>query len=311
MKVLCIGLAVMDISARPVSREKVWEEKQHISGIGIQMGGDAVNQGVFLQMLGMDPGLSICIGSDNTGVMLKSLLESKGVDTSLVRVREGAATGTSLVLIDDKGERRVFSVSGAERMLRMDDLPDPVPEGVRAISLASLFGLDHLERDGLEDYLRRARRRGILVFADAIHDKHKVGLKGIQHLFRHIDYFLPSSYEAESLSGSSVPEESAAFFRKLGVENVVIKCGADGVCVDSSSFRGRVPAPEVKAVDTTGAGDCFLSVFITCILKGYSIEQACQFACGAASYSTLSMGASTAVLTWDIVQRLRNTHGRL
>ena len=61
MEVLCIGLAVMDISARPISRDMEWQEKQSISEIGIQLGGDAVNQGVFLKKLGMDCGLNICI----------------------------------------------------------------------------------------------------------------------------------------------------------------------------------------------------------------------------------------------------------
>ncbi len=131
MRVLCIGLAVMDISARPINHDANWEEKQHISEIGIQMGGDAVNQSVYLQMLGMDPGLNICIGTDNKGMMLKSALQQKGVDTSYVCVREGMSTGTALVLIDDRGERHVFSVSGAERSLHMEDLPDPLPEGVQ------------------------------------------------------------------------------------------------------------------------------------------------------------------------------------
>ena len=42
MNVLCIGLAVMDIAARPISQEDKWQEKQSISQVGIQMGGDAV-----------------------------------------------------------------------------------------------------------------------------------------------------------------------------------------------------------------------------------------------------------------------------
>ncbi len=302
MRVLSIGLAVMDISARPINHEAAWEEKQNISEIGIQMGGDAVNQGVFLQMLGMDPGLNICIGSDNNGMMLKSALSQKGIDISLVRVREDVPTGTSLVIIDDRGERHIFSVSGAERSLRMEDLPDPVPEGVQAITLASLFGLDHLERDGLEDYLARARSKGILVFADAIHDKFGYGLKGIQHLLGQIDYFLPSSYEAAYLSGVDSPEQSASFLRKLGTKNVIIKCGAEGVYADCESFCGWVPAPKVDAVDTTGAGDCFVATFISSILRGYSVRESCRLACGAASYSTLFLGASTALLSWDKVQ---------
>lgn len=64
-------------------------------------------------------------------------------------------------------------------MIDMEDLPYPFPADLRAISLASLFGLDHLERNGLEDYLREARSKGILVFADTIYDKFGIGLKGV------------------------------------------------------------------------------------------------------------------------------------
>lgn len=309
MKVLSIGLAVMDIAARPVSRDVEWQEKQSISEVGIQLGGDAVNQGVFLQMLGMDPGLVICIGCDNTGVMLKSVLEQKGVNTSYVRMRDDARTGTSLVLIDSGGERRIFSASGAERMLMMEDLPDPVPEGVEAITIASLFGLDNLERSGLDEYLLRARKQGVLVFADAVYDKYGIGLNGIRHLLPQIDYFLPSSYEAETLTGSGTPEESAAKLKELGSANVIIKCGAQGVFADTEEYRGWIPAHKVDPVDTTGAGDCFVATFITGIVKGYPVKEAISFACGAASYSTLSLGASTAQLSWEKVLSLSKQSG--
>ena len=304
MNVLCIGLAVMDITARPVSQKDEWQEKQSIEEIGIQLGGDAVNQAVYLKMLGMDCGLKICVGADSTGEMLKGALAQKGVDPSMVCVREHGRTGTSMILVDRMGERRIFSATGVEREIRMEDLPDPVPDGVKAITLASLYGLDYLERDGLEDYLKRARKKGILVFADTVYDKYGLGLDGIRHLLPHIDYFLPSCYEASALAGAEKPEEIAAFFRKLGVKNVLIKCGADGICMNAPGFRGWVPAMKVKPLDTTGAGDCFAASFLTGIVKGFSAREACSMACCAASFSTQYLGASTAPLSWEKVLSL-------
>ena len=306
MKILCIGLAVMDISARPINQDGVWQEKQSIDEISIQLGGDAVNQCVYLNKLGMEPGLNICIGPDSTGEMLKGALAQQGVDTSQIRVREGSRTGTSLVIINAQGERRIFSATGAERLLHMEDLPYPFPDDLKAISLASLFGLDYLERDGLEDYLREARQRGILVFADTIWDKFGVGLKGISHLFPQIDYFLPSFYEAAALTGTSTPEETAAALREMGVGTAIIKCGADGVYVDGPAFKGQVPAMAVDPLDTTGAGDCFVACFMSLLLKGSSVEEACRLSCRASSWSTLSLGASTAKLSWEVIDSLRN-----
>lgn len=309
MEVLCIGLAVMDITARPVSKDDEWQEKQSIEEIGIQLGGDAVNQGVYLKMLGMDCGLTICVGADSTGEMLKGALQQKGIDTSMVCVREGKRTGTSLVIVDRKGERRIFSATGVEREIKLEDLPDPIPEDVKAITLASLYGLDYLERDGLEGYLRKAKEKGILVFADTVYDKYNLGLNGIRHLLPYVDYFLPSSYEAKKLCGTDTPEETAAFFRKMGVKNVLIKCGADGVYMDTDAWQGWVPSMKVKPLDTTGAGDCFAATFLTGIVKGYSEKEACALACRAASYSTLFLGASTADLSWEKVLSLVNEHG--
>ncbi|MBR1901268.1 MAG: carbohydrate kinase family protein [Lachnospiraceae bacterium] len=305
MKVLCVGLAVMDISARPISQKSVWEEKQSIDEISIQLGGDAVNQCIYLNKLDMEPGLNICIGPDSTGQMLVGALKQQGIDTSQVCVRKDSRTGTSLVIIDDAGERRIFSATGAERLLHMEDLPNPLPEGLKAISLASLFGLDHLERDGLDEYLKNARQQGVLVFADTIYDKFGIGLKGVAHLFPQIDYFLPSSYEAATLTGTSTPEESAAVLRDLGVGTAIIKCGGDGVYVDGPDFRGQIPAMKVDPLDTTGAGDCFVACFIALLLKGYSVEEACRLSCRASSWSTLSLGASTAKLSWDVIDTLK------
>ena len=311
MNVLCIGLAVMDITARCVSQKDEWQEKQSIEEIGIQLGGDAVNQGVYLQMLGMDCQLAICVGADSTGQMLKSALQQKGVDTSLVCVRKDGRTGTSMILVDREGERRIFSASGVEREIRMEDLPDPVPDGVKAITLASLYGLDYLERDGLEDYLARARQRGIPIFADTVYDRYQLGLDGIRHLLPQIDYFLPSFYEARALVGTDTPEQTAAAFREAGVKNVLIKCGADGIYMDTLSFAGWVPSMKVDPLDTTGAGDCFAASFVTGIVKGYFAQKACAIACCAASYSTLYLGASTAPLSWEKVLSLAGEDGRL
>ena len=305
MKVLCIGLAVMDISARPISQAAVWQEKQSIDEISIQLGGDAVNQCVYLNKLEMEPGLCISVGADSTGQMLKGALQQQGIDISKVCVKENNRTGTSLVIIDGNGERRIFSATGAERMIEMEDLPYPFPADLRAISLASLFGLDHLERNGLEDYLREARSKGILVFADTIYDKFGIGLKGVSHLFPQIDYFLPSSYEAATLTGTTTPQETSAVLRELGVGTAIIKCGAEGVWVDGPAFRGQIPAMKVDPLDTTGAGDCFAACLISLLLKGYSVEEACRLSCRASSWSTLSLGASTANLTWDVIESLR------
>ena len=313
MKVLCIGSAVMDIMGYPIDQRKEWKEKQRISDIRILPGGDAVNQSVYMAQLGAEPALVCCVGQDMNGKILRSTLKEMQVDVSLVKEKGDCATGTAMVLVSEDGERRTFSVQGAHSTLCAGDVPkvEDLPESCMAISLASLFSMPEWEANGLLEYLKEAKEKGLLVFADLAADKLGLGLEGIRRFLPYIDYFLPSLYDILDMTETSTAEEAAEAFHKLGVANVVIKCGergcyysgrgfAEGRSVNDSTqsdeICGWAPSLAVHVVDTTGAGDCTVAAFVSRILKGDSLGQACRYACAAGSLSTTFAGASTAVL---------------
>ena len=152
MNVLCVGSAVMDIMGYPIDQRKEWKEKQRISDIRILPGGDAVNQSVYMAMLGAEPALVCCVGQDMNGKILRSTLKEMGVDVSLVKEKPDCATGTAMVLVNEDGERRTFSVRGAHSTLSKDDVPGlgSLPNECRAISLASLFSMPCYGRYGKE-----------------------------------------------------------------------------------------------------------------------------------------------------------------
>ena len=219
MKVLCIGSAVMDIMGYPIDQIKEWKEKQRISDIRILPGGDAVNQSVYMAQLGADPALVCCVGQDMNGKILRSTLKEMQVDVSLVKEKEDWATGTAMVLVSEDGERRTFSVQGAHSTLAKTDVPklETLTKECQAISLASLFSMPEWEKDGLLEYLKEAKEKGLLIFADLAADKLGLGLDGIRRFLPYIDYFLPSLYDVLSMTGTETAEESAEAFHRLGV----------------------------------------------------------------------------------------------
>ncbi|MDY3730762.1 MAG: carbohydrate kinase family protein [Candidatus Choladocola sp.] len=292
MDVLCIGSVVMDITARPIGQKNQWEEKQRISAIQIQTGGDAANQSIRLADLGLDAALAACVGQDPNGSILCSSLRARGVRTEYIVSKKECATGTALVLVDEAGERHTFSVQGAHSTIEKADLPWDALNSCRAISLASLFSMPQLEKDGLLAFLQEAKKKGILIFADLAADKLKQGLPGIAPFLPYIDYFLPSLYDALAMTGASDAQEAAKKYLDCGVKCVVIKCGSEGCYFVSGELCGTVPAVKVDPVDTTGAGDCMSALFISRILQGEGVRDACRFACSGASYSTLFLGAS-------------------
>ena len=306
MKVLCIGSAVMDIMGYPIDQRKEWKEKQRISDIRILPGGDAVNQSVYMAQLGADPALVCCVGQDMNGKILRSTLKEMQVDVSLVKEKEDWATGTAMVLVSEDGERRTFSVQGAHSTLAKTDVPNPetLTKECQAISLASLFSMPEWEKDGLLEYLKEAKEKGLLIFADLAADKLGLGLDGIRRFLPYIDYFLPSLYDVLPMTGTETAEEAAEAFQRLGVANVVIKCGERGCYYSGSEERGWALAIPVKVVDTTGAGDCTVAAFVSRIIKGDSLGNACKYACAAGSYSTTFAGASTAELTDENIRKL-------
>ncbi|MGN0158534.1 MAG: carbohydrate kinase family protein [Brotaphodocola sp.] len=308
MDILCIGAAVMDITGWPIDQKKEWKEKQRISEIRIQPGGDAVNQSIHMAALGFHPGLAACVGADTNGRILKSALDGMGIDTAWVKEKGSCATGAAMVLVSEDGERRVFSVKGAHSMICRDDIPWELPEECWAVSLASIFSLPELERDGLLEFLKMVKGQGKLVFADLAADKLGLGLDGIKRFLPYIDYFIPSLYDVLSMTGTDKPQAAAQVFHVLGVPHVIIKCGEKGCYCSSEEYEGWIPAIPVQPVDTTGAGDCMSAVFACRILSGDSVEAACRYACAAASYSTLFAGASGVVLRNDVVREFMKTY---
>ena len=295
--VLCIGIGVLDITAMPMPEPADGKEKQRIGSMSLQVGGDGANQCMHLASLGVRPYFCGVLGADSSAESIRAAFESRGVDPSLIRMRSGERTGTALLLINEQGERRIFSAAGAHGRMTRAELPPKFPEGCAAVTVGSLFGMPLLEEDGLADFLKRAKDAGIPVFADLDSGHVTAGTERIERLLPLIDYLMPSDYDLRNLTGIEDRLQAALRLREMGVGNVIVKCGAAGCEILRGNEMEKIPAPQVSPVDTTGAGDCMVAAVIARILAGDSLTDACRYGCAAGSLNTLYPGASSAVIT--------------
>ncbi|WP_242449050.1 PfkB family carbohydrate kinase, partial [Burkholderia metallica] len=99
-----------------------------------------------------------------------------------------------------------------------------------------------------------------------------------------VDYLIPNEVEAAALTALPVrdPAEAEAAARVLqagGARNVLITLGARGVLALTADGAARhYPAPAVRAVDTTAAGDTFIGGFSARLAAGADVDAAIRFA---------------------------------
>jgi ribokinase len=119
-------------------------------------------------------------------------------------------------------------------------------------------------------------------------------------LLAKIDVITPNETEAHWLTGITVTDSSSAHdaavqLREHGVGTVIITLGDQGAYLLDDTHDELVPGFNVKAVDTTAAGDTFNGALAVALGQGQTMKTATQFANAAAALSVTQAGAQPSV----------------
>ena len=306
--VITLGIAVMDILARPADRTLFDHQNTKIDDVTVATGGDAANQAADLARLGWRVALSCRLGDDALGRLFQAEMASRGVDVSHVAVSVDSVTSAAIVLVASDGQRSIISRPGNNYDFSFADVDLDLIANARALSIGSLYGCLKLEAEGLEAILAHAKRHGVMTFADMSSDKNGTKLNGIRPFLPYIDWFVPSENDSELLTDGLNVEDAAQVFLDAGAKNVVIKLGPKGAYAHCLGFKGYVPAFDIDAVDTTGSGDAFCAGLIHSLLDGNNAGDALTFACACGAFNALHLGAATAPFSPVAIEYfIRNT----
>lgn len=308
--VITLGIAVIDIVARPADRTLFDRANTRIEDITLATGGDAANQAADLAKLGRRTALVCRVGDDSMGRLLLSEIAGTGADVSHVAVSPESVTATAIVLVSQDGQRNIISKRGSNDDFCLADIDLALIQKARALSVGSLFGCAKLEEDGLETVLKQAKQSGVATFADMAADKKGLRLKGIAPFLPYIDWFLPSDYDSTHLTDGLEVADAAKAFMDAGAKNVVIKLGRRGAYACCEGFTGYVPAFDIEAKDTTGSGDAFCAGMIHSLLGGNNAEEALTFACACGAFNALYFGAACAPINSEAIRRFIETTNR-
>ncbi len=306
LDVVVAGLAVVDIIGKPVNFERPPKKGglQIIDTIKMTTGGNVSNVGIDLSKLGFHVGAITRIGSDGLGRVLLQEYEECLMDCTGVILDEQSQTSATFVSVDEQGERTFLHTRGAMANFRPSDVEDHLALIKRARFL--VFGylglLPELESD-LPALLRTIKMKSSVdILLDTGGVPQRLGKDSLKSLLSSVDYFIPSLEEAVALTGEKTPETIVEFLLEFqGPKAVGVKLGEQGCYVATRSAAHRVPAARVdRVVDTTGAGDAFVSGFAAAILKGMDPFQAARIGNAVAASCVTALGASTAIRPFKV-----------
>lgn len=252
-------------------------------------GGMIANVCCAASHLGARTAMSGAVGADRYGAAALTGLRDQGVDTQLVRVLDGARTFYCVVLLDDSGEKALTAVDTDCRLPRREDTD---PEAFGRARLVHLMGDDaaFAEWAAVE-----AQRRKVLVSVDLEESATARGAAALRPLLRHVDIAFLNEPGYRRGFGDD-PVAALVKVLELGAAVAVITQGSHGALVRGPGGMSRIRPHSVPVVDSTGAGDCFIGAFLTCLLNdGADLRGCAEFGSAAAALSLSAVGARNAL----------------
>ncbi len=291
MKILIFGSCNIDYVYDVTSFVKPGET---ISSINRKIfpGGKGLNQAIAVARSGSPVYFAGCIGKD--GVFLKDLLESSGVNTELIKIKENVPTGHAVIQVDERGENSIILFAGANHCIDRWYI-DEVLEKFEAEDIIMLQN----EINCLEYIVERAHEKGMqIVFNPSPFDTVSKGID-----LNKISLLILNEVEAEASSGYTEPEAALNYFGKTYRElRVVLTLGAKGSIYFDKNSEIFCPAFLVNAIDTTSAGDTFTGYFISGMKAGYPIKRILKTASAASALAVSKNGASSSIPYEDEVK---------
>jgi sugar/nucleoside kinase (ribokinase family) len=280
-RILVVGNSVVDvIGMSPDAPPRFGELVAGRGPAQLCVGGNGAIAAAAAAVLGADTSLASTVGNDSWGRWLQDRLMTLGVDVSQLRSLTDGPTSTTISLVRPDGERALLTHNGVagEHDPRGVDVED-MPEGswllVGAVMLVPAYS-----GDALDDLVERAFAAGLKVAIDLAWDPTgKWDLDSIP--VDAADLFMGNDMELVKATRAPDVEGAIDVLLEREARAVVAKLGQRGARVAGEGRRLDVPAPKVRALNSTGTGDVFNGALMVALSEHRSLPDAISFACAA------------------------------
>jgi ribokinase len=298
-QVFVAGSINMDIVATAERHPKIGET---VAGREVLYfpGGKGANQAVSAAKLGATTTLIGRLGKDAFASQLKTFLTAQGVDLGFVQEGADTRTGTAIITLAN-ADNTIVVIPGANGLVKPDDVT--VPRLVSGDIAVSQFEIPLPSIIAFFKHARAAGATTILNPAPAIAFGHE--------LLDLVDVLILNESELGLLAGVGIHDgddvtriaNAAKALQGDGGRIICVTLGKRGVLALADGEPIFIKGRSVKAVDTTGAGDCFVGAVAAQLAAGKSIGDALHYANVAASICVQQMGAAPSMPTAAEVEK--------
>ncbi len=296
-RVFVAGSINMDVVATADRHPKVGET---VAGRQVLYfpGGKGANQAVAASRLGARTTLIGRLGKDSFGAELKAFLEEQGIDLGYAVETAEAHTGTAIITVAE-ADNTIVVIPAANGLVAAEDVSVvPLLKGDVAVSQFEI------PLSAIAAFFQRARAAGATTLLNPAPAQAMSS-----ELLALVDILVLNETELGVLAGSELSESDEAariieVARKLQArenQTICVTLGKRGVLTLAGREEIAVPGRAVKALDTTGAGDCFVGALAAQLADDVPLRAALAFANAAASISVQRMGAGPSMPTAEEV----------
>ena len=246
------------------------------TGYRVDYGGKGSNQAVACARLGAKVSFVAKIGKDVFGDMALQLYRDEGIDTANVTRVAEVPTGVGFIIVEAASGHNCITIDpGANELLTSADVVrcQAAFDGARVV-LTQL----EIPVPAADAAMARGRDCGAITILNPAPVRPLPA-----SVLQMVDILTPNQTEARVLAGRSPdaqikPEDVARELIRAGVKQVVMTLGEKGALIVTAKSLQHVPAIQVSAVDTTGAGDAFNAGLAMALASGEALEEAVRFA---------------------------------
>lgn len=252
-------------------------------------GGKGANQAVACAKLGAQVQFITNLGDDQAADAIINNFKKLEINSNLINKDSKHKTGKAFIMLDKTRSNCLIVYLGANQYLSIKNSN----EFEKAI--INHEGLITQLETNLEPVIKAiklAKKNQKIIFLNPAPANLNFDLKNISG----VDFFIPNHIELDTFTNCGYQtlkqiESGANKILKYGVKKVIVTLGEKGALLVDKNQVKVFKAKKVKAVDTVGAGDCFVSSFAFNYLISKNVDTAIEFAIWSSAYSVTQKGA--------------------